>query len=255
MFSGKIAVVTGGSSGIGATIAQQLAIRGARVAVVASSSIDKAGQVIASWGDAAASGRPYAADVSDSNAVQMLFKQVEADLGGVDLLVNAAGIYLPTPSGETAPAESSRMIDINVKGTWNCIEAAVPLLRRRGGGRILNFASVAGTIGVRQFSLYCATKAAILMMTRALAAELARDGININAIAPGNTSTPMNEPLRSGEGAAERIAAMASITPSGVAFTEPEEMAEIALFMLSDAARPVHGATWVVDEGISAAIG
>lgn len=255
MFEGKTAVVTGGSSGIGATIAHLLARQGANVAVVASSAIAKASKVCRELEHGAGRSAPFVADVSSDEAVARLFAQVEDVFHGVDILVNAAGIFCPTPVGATAAADVDRLIDINVKGTWNCIQHAAPLMKRGGGGKILNFSSVAGyAMGVKGYALYCASKAAISMMTRVAGAELAPFNINVNALAPGNTATPMNEAVRTDPAYAEALETFRRVTPSGVAFSAPEEVAAAALFLLSPQSRAVHGATWLIDEGVSAAI-
>lgn len=254
-FTGKIALVTGGSSGIGATVAQALGARGAHVAVVASSSAAKAAPIVDAIVAAGGQARAYAADVRDDAAVTALLQQVVADFGGLDILVNAAGVFEPSPVGDTGRGVMDRMIDINVKGTWNCLTAATPHLKARGRGKVLNFASVAGTIGVKGFAVYCASKAAIVMMTRVAGAELAPFGINVNAVAPGNTETPMNEALRTAPEMAEVLEGMKRMTPSGTTFSKPAEIAAAALYLLSDAARPMFGTTLVIDEGISAAIG
>lgn len=251
-FSSKVAIVTGGSSGIGEVVAKALAREGASVAVVASSSLDKAASVTRDIEAQGGAARPFAVDVRDAQAVERLIAAVESAFGGVDLLVNGAGVFIPTPAEGTDHADASRMIDINLMGAWNAITAVVPSMKRRGGGRIVNFSSTAAMIGVKGFSLYCASKAAISMMTRALAAELAPDGIAINAIAPGNTATPMNADVRANLEASD---AMRRMTPSGVAFSEAGAIADIVLFLLSDRAKAVHGATWLADEGVSAAIG
>lgn len=251
-FAGKVAIVTGGSSGIGQAVAEALARAGARVAVVASSSLEKAETVSRAIEAFGGTARPYVADVRDPEVFARLVGEVESAFGGVDLLVNGAGVFFPTPVGKTDTATATELIDINVMGVWNAVSACVPAMKRRGGGRIVNISSTAATIGIKSFALYCASKAAVSMMTRALAAELGPDGIAINAIAPGNTATPMNAQVRASEEASE---AMRRMTPSGIAFSDVADIAGIALFLLSDRAGPVHGATWLADEGISAAIG
>lgn len=253
-FKDKVAIVTGGSSGIGAAVAQGLAARGAKVAVIASSNVAKAAPIVDAITVAGGVARAYALDVRDDQAVRDVVARVEGELGAIDILVNGAGVFLPSPCGETERAVMDDMIDINIKGSWNCMQAVVPSMKKRGG-RILNFASVAGTIGVKTFALYCASKSAIVMMTRVAAADLAPFGINVNAVAPGNTETPMNEPMRNDPAMKEMLAGMKSMTPSGVTFSKPDDIAAIALFVLSDAARAMHGATVLADEGISAAIG
>lgn len=248
-FAGKVAIVTGGSSGIGLAVATLLARRGASVALVASSSLAKAEDAAAAIGGSVAA---FVADVRDPDACAALVAAVEARFGGVDLLVNAAGVFFATPVDATDPDDAARMIDINVLGVWNTVGAAVPALARRGGGRIVNIASVAAVTGIRGFALYCASKAAVAMMTRALAAELAPQNVAINAVAPGNTATPMNASVRADPDMAD---AMRRMTPSGIAFSDANDIAGIVAFLLSDAARPVHGALWSADEGIAAAIG
>ncbi len=255
MLSGKVALITGGSSGIGEAIAKALAGDGATVAVVASGSLAKAEAVCAAIEAKGGSASAYTTDVRSADAVKALVDQVCSDHGGLDILVNSAGVYYPTPVAETAEADSDRMFDVNIKGVWNCINAAVPAMKQRGGGKIVNLSSVAAYVGVGGFAIYCASKAAIKMMTRSLACDLAPFDININAIAPGNTETPMNEGFRTDPANAEYLAGMEKATPSNTTFSKPEDIAKLAHFLVCDASRAMHGSTVLADEGISAGIG
>jgi len=253
-FVDKVAIVTGATSGIGLQVARMLAQEGAKVAVVASSDIKKAASVcdlIKSEGGIA---RDYVTDVSVPGQTRDLAESVKADFGQIDLLVNAAGVFLPTPIFDAPRDHVDASVDINLKGTWNMIEAVAPHFKNQQSGKIVNFASVAGVSAVTTFAIYSATKAAIIMLTRALAAELAPFGINVNAIAPGNTATPMNEAVRTDPAFAEQLAALSQVTPSNVTFSAPEDIAKSVLFLLSEDARPLMGATLVADEGISATI-
>jgi len=254
-FKDKVAVITGGSSGIGATIATALASEGAQVTVVASSSLEKAESVASAIGGGGGRAKAAVADIRNIADARRLIDDVVRENGRLDIVVNAAGLFLPTPAGDTEQSVIDLMIDTNVKGTFNVIQAAVPHMKRDGGGKILNFSSVASHIGFKGFSLYCASKAAISMLTRVLGAELAPFDININAIAPGNTETPMNDGMRNDPEQAHLLEAMERMTPSNRTFSKPQEIAASALFLLSEEARPIHGSTLLADEGISAALG
>lgn len=254
-FTDKVAVITGGSSGIGETIARLLAREGAIVHVVASGSLDKAQAVAQAIAQAGGSAKGVVADVRDEAAIRTLCADVVAEHGRIDIWVNAAGLFLASPAGETEQSVLDAMIDTNVKGTWNAIQAVVPHMKAAGGGKILNFSSVAGLTAFKGFAIYSASKAAIAMMTKVLGAELAPFDINVNAIAPGNTETPMNEAMRNDPSQAPVLEAMKAMTPSNKTFSNPEEIGAAALFLLSSDARPMHGSILLADEGISAAIG
>ncbi|MGI4877248.1 MAG: SDR family NAD(P)-dependent oxidoreductase [Janthinobacterium lividum] len=251
-FAGSVAVVTGGSQGIGARIAQRLAAEGAIVAVVASSDPAKAQRVadtiIADGGRASA----HAADVRNSAQLRELMDRIAGRDGRIDLLVNCAGVFFPTPIGQTDDATVDRIVDINLKGPFNAINAVVPHMKAAGGGKIVSISSVAALMGIGTYSLYCATKAGIALMTRALAIELAPHGINVNAIAPGNTATPMNEDIRTDPSFQPLLDIMAARTPSGRVYSDPDDIAGLALYMLSSDARAMHGSTVLIDEGFSA---
>lgn len=246
---GRVALVTGGSSGIGAAIAKKFADEGAKVAVVASSGIDKAEAVAKPIG-----GKAYVCDVRDADAVAKLVARVEADLGPVDILINSAGVFYPTPAGDSVAADIDRMVDINLKGTFHTLNAVAPGMKARKRGHVVNIASCAGIVGVVPFSLYSATKAAVIMLTKVSGRELASFNVHVNAIAPGNTATPMNEAIRTQPEHKDVHDVMKSITPSNNVFTDPADIAAGALFMVSDAGRPMYGAVLSMDEGVTTGI-
>ncbi|MBN9509470.1 MAG: SDR family oxidoreductase [Alphaproteobacteria bacterium] len=248
--SGRTALITGGSQGIGAAIAHRLATEGVTIGVVASADLAKAQTVAAELPGGAA--RAFAADVRDPTAVAALIAEAETVLGGIDILINGAGVFYPTPAGATDEAAYDRMMDINVKGTWAAINAVAPLMKARHRGWIVNFGSVVASMAFGGYAVYCASKAAIVMMTRALAIELAPHGIQVNCLSPGNTATPMNLDIRTKPELKPMLDAMAARTPTGVTHSSAEDMANIVAFMLSDGARAIHGANILADEGFSA---
>lgn len=246
-FEGKVALVTGGSQGIGEAVAKKLAGLGATVAVVASSDVTKAKAVAEAIGDGASA---HVCDVRDAAACKELVEAATNTHGKLDVLVNCAGVFYDTPVGGGSDG-ASRMIDINLKGTWHMIDAAAPKMQN-AGGVIVNFASVAGVMGLGTYGIYCATKAGIIMLTRALAPELGPQGIRVNCIAPGNTATPMNEAIRTEPEYREFLDVMAARTPSGQTYSDPDDMANIVAFLASDNARAIYGACILADEGFSA---
>ncbi|MCL4748085.1 MAG: SDR family oxidoreductase [Burkholderiaceae bacterium] len=252
--AGKVAVIIGGSQGIGESIAKRLASDGANVAVVASANIEKAQAVVANI--EAGGGRAFAecADVTDADAVAAMAHRVVDKHRAIDILVNCAGVFFPTPVGGTSTAQVDRMVDINLKGSFYAVCAVAPHMKASGRGKIVSVSSCAGMIGMANYALYCATKSGIIMMTRSLAVELAPHGINVNAIAPGNTATPMNEDIRTKPEFAGFLEAMAARTPSGRTYSAPEDMAGLVAFLVSDEARAMHGTTVLMDEGFTAGI-
>jgi 3-oxoacyl-[acyl-carrier protein] reductase len=250
--AGRTALVTGGSQGIGEAIVRRLAAEGVTVAVVASTSVEKAQSVCATLADGR--GIAFACDVRDAAAVGRLIADAEQKLGGIDILVNNAGVFYPTATGATEPAEFDRMVDINLKGTWHAINAVAPAMKARRKGWIVNIGSVVASMGFGGFAVYCATKAGIVMLTRALAIELAPHGIHVNCVSPGNTATPMNEFVRFDPSMKAMLEAMAARTPSGQTYSSAEDMANIVAFLVSDGARAIHGANILADEGFSAGL-
>jgi NAD(P)-dependent dehydrogenase (short-subunit alcohol dehydrogenase family) len=248
----SIALVTGATQGIGRAVAERLGSEGATVVAIASRDVERAAAVAARIRDDGGLADAEVGDVTDRASVRSLAERVLGRHGRVDVLVNCAGVFLPTPAGERTDDSVDRTIATNLTGTFNMIDAVVPSMKARRVGRIINVASVAGLMGIGGYAVYCATKAGIVMMTRALACELAPHGIRINAVAPGNTATPMNESIRTDAAYSSMLQAMAARTPSGRTYSTPEEMAAMVAFLASEEARSMHGTTVLMDEGFSA---
>jgi len=250
---GKVAIVTGGSSGIGLAIARRLASEGAVVAVLGSGfeKTEAAARDIVHAGYCAS---PFALDVSRPEEIGRVVEDVASQLGEIDILINSAGVWYETPVGALTIENFDRMVGINLKGPFFMVNAVAPRMVERRTGSIVNIASIAGITATPGYSLYCSVKAAIVMFTKALALELAPFDVTINAIAPGNTATPMNEQVRTQAEFATRRQWIERTTPSNRTFTPPQEIAEAALFLVDGRVKGMHGTTLVIDEGKGAGI-
>ena len=250
----KVALVTGGTAGIGEAIALCFAAEGARVAVVASRDLGKAQTVVTKIEAAGGMARPFRANIADVAEIRAMVAAVVAAFGDVEILVNCAGIVGLTPAGATTEADYDRLLDINLKGTFFCIDAVVAAMKARGAGHIINISSIGGLIGSANLSAYCASKAGVICLTKALARELAPHGIHVNAVAPGHTATPGNEELRTRPEHRDYVEFIAARTPSGRTHSEPDDMARAALFLASADGRAMHGSVMLLDEGYTAGI-
>ena len=247
--TGKVALITGGTRGIGLAIAEAYAAAGARVVVASrkQSAVDEATGLIRRQGGEVLG---LAAHTGEPEAAAALVEQTVAHFGGLDILVNNAATnphFGPFLSAEESHWD--KILDVNVKGYFRLAQAAVPVMRRRGGGKIINVASVAGLEPQPMMGVYCVSKAAVLMMTQVLAAEVAADNIQVNAIAPGFVKTKFSQVLWSTESIHDQL--IHAVPQRRMA--EPEEMTGIALYLASAASSYTTGATFVIDGGQLAA--
>jgi 2-keto-3-deoxy-L-fuconate dehydrogenase len=249
-FAGRVALVTGGASGIGLATARLLAARGARVAVL--------DRVKPPEDPEAAEERrlyPVLADVTDDAAVRAAVAQAGRALGGLDILVNNAGIGAAGTVEDNDDEEWHRVLDVNVLGIVRATRAALPLLRQavreRGQAAIVNTCSIAGTAGLPQRALYCASKGAVYALTLAMAADHVAEGIRVNCVNPGTADTPWVARLLDAapDPAAER-AALAARQPMGRLVTAGEVAAAIA-YLASPLAGATTGTALAVDGGMS----
>ena len=247
--AGKIALVTGASSGIGQATAELFASEGAVVAVASGSDIAKAERVVERIVQSGGKAIPVKMDVRSPADISRAIDGVVRVLGPIDILVNSAGIYIQTLLGQTTEEQFDRMIDTHLKGTFFTIQAVAPAMKARRSGRIVNVASVAAYKGSALYPLYSTVKAGIVMMTRALALDLAPFEVAINAIAPGNTATPINEADRQSE---EIMARKRLATASPRIYSPASEMAEAILFFADGRVKAMYGSTLLLDEGLSA---
>ena len=245
---GKVVFVTGGARGIGRAICEAMAAAGAKV-VVSDLNAEDAAQTAK-----AIDGLAVALDVTDFASITARMAEVEETLGGIDILVNNAGIFNMASIDKITPEDYRRQYDVNVGGTIFACQAVIPVMKRRGGGAIINFSSQAGRRGEPNVTVYCSTKAAVISVTQSLAKELAADNIRVNAVAPGVIDTPMwdvvdaqfaeyeNKPI------GQKKREVGEAVPLG-RMGDPRDVADPCVFLASDAARYITGQTLNVDGG------
>ena len=240
----KVAIVTGGSRGIGADISRSLARAGARVAVNYCTDRDAADAVVAEIVADGGEGFAVRADVSQAAEIRTLFSATEERFGQAHILVNNAGIILYKRVEEITDEELDRILSINVKGVFYALREAAR--RLADGGRIVNLSSSATRLMLPTYSAYSATKAAVEQLTRIFAKEIGPRGITVNSISPGPTNTELFRAGKSEE-TIQRLATMAALGRIG----EPDDVARVVLFLVSDDARWVTGQNLGVNGGFA----
>ena len=245
---GKVALITGGSKGLGASMAMALAQAGANLVInsrtqedcdtVAASIVDETGKESAG----------IAADVTQEASVDDLFGKVMDRFGRLDVVINSAGINIRHPIEEFPFEEFKQVIDINMIGTWLCCRAAGRIMKPAGSGSVINVSSTLGAVGLEDRSAYTASKSGTIGITRSVAKEWAEHGVRCNALCPGPFLTEMNKPLLKQP---ERVNKLIRLTAMN-RWAEIHEIMGAALFLASDASSYVRGSELYVDGGWTA---
>ena len=268
--AGKVAIVTGGRGGIGTAVCARFAAEGAVVYATGLSG-PAAGADAGAGTDADAGAAAHAApapapvagavlfhrhDVTSEESTVALMARVSRDHGRLDVLVNAAGIEIEKTVEHTSLDEWNRIFAVNVTGTFLTSKHALPLMRRAGGGAIINFGSYDGFIADPNLAAYCATKGAVHALTRAMACDHGPDNIRVNAICPGYVDTPMLKSFFDAKGDAEAASMRdeARLVHPLRRYGTPEDMANLVNWLAGDEARYATGQLWVLDGGISAQV-
>ena len=254
--TGKVALVTGASYGIGFAIAKGLASCGATICFndINDELLQKG---LANYKEAGIEAHGYVCDVTDETAVQAMVQKIEQEVGVIDILVNNAGIIKRIPMIEMDAADFRKVIDVDLNAPFICAKAVIPSMIKKGGGKIINICSMMSEFGRETVSAYAAAKGGLKMLTKNIASEYGQYNIQCNGIGPGYIATPQTAPLREVQADGSRHPFDQFIlakTPAN-RWGEPEDLAGPAVFLSSSASDFVNGLILYVDGGIAAYIG
>jgi NAD(P)-dependent dehydrogenase (short-subunit alcohol dehydrogenase family) len=243
---GRTAVITGGGRGLGRAIAEAFADEGADVVVVGRGR-EALDDTVAAIEQRGRRGLGLVADLRDVKAITALFDEVESEFGEVEILVNSAGLQGDMPATEVTEEVYDDVVDTNVKAVFFCCQAAGRRMLERGHGKIINLGSTFSLVGAPNFSVYCATKGAVLQLTKTLAIEWSSAGVNVNAIGPTAVRTDMMRPLLDDPAFA---AVFMPKVPAG-RLPEPEDIGRAAVFLAGEDSNMIHGHLLMVDCGFT----
>lgn len=240
----KVILVTGASRGIGATIAQQLAVAGAKVIVNYAGNKEAAEDVVSTIEEQGGEAIALQADVSKAADVKKLFDEAIAHYGRIDVLINNAGVMITKQIKDTTDEEYNRQFDINVKGTFNTLREAAT--RLADNGSIINFSTSVNRLMLPGYATYVATKAAVEQLTRVFAKEMGSRNINVNSVSPGPTNTELFTTGKSKE-LIDRLASLSAFNRIG----EPEDIAKVVVFLASDDAKWISAQNLGINGGMA----
>jgi NAD(P)-dependent dehydrogenase (short-subunit alcohol dehydrogenase family) len=246
--TGKTAIITGGSKGLGLAMAEGLASAGASVMLVNREKQEGSDAAAAITRDFGTKAIAFSADVTSQENTEAMAKAAMQAFGRIDILINSAGINIRGPIDEVSLQDFTKVMEVNVTGTWLCSRAVTPYMKKNNSGKIINLASTLGLVGLSNRTPYASSKGAVVQMTRALALELAPFNINVNAICPGPFLTYMNIPIADTEEGKKFVVGATALGR----WAELKEIQGAAIFLASDAASYMVGSMLTVDGGWTA---